>query len=116
AVAVAGDLPEELQAMFLLIARAALEGRPCPSDAAIARARGSRSPRRARGLLTYMEDRGLLAIRDDLYGKRIITLPTLGWETAPGDPDRPDDEAAQSLNSQNPAEGLVVEQESITGA
>ncbi|MFA7431804.1 MAG: ATP-binding protein, partial [Rhodospirillaceae bacterium] len=74
AVAVAGDLPEELQAMFLLIARAALEGRPCPSDAAIARARGSRSPRRARGLLTYMEDRGLLAIRDDLYGKRIITL------------------------------------------
>jgi len=116
AVAVAGDLPEELQAMFLLIARAALQGLPCPSDAAIARARGSRSPRRARGLLGYMEDRGLLTIRDNLYGKRIITLPTLGWETAPGNPARPEEEDSPSTEAPNPANDSALEQESITEA
>ncbi|MGC2854401.1 helicase HerA domain-containing protein [Novispirillum sp. DQ9] len=116
AVAVANDLPEDLQAMFLLIARAALEGRPCPSDAAIARARGSRSPRRARGLLGYMEERGLLALRDDLYGKRIITLPTLGWETAPGDPDRSDDDMPALSEPRNSADDSVVVETSITGA
>lgn len=94
AVTQAGELPEDLQAMFLLLARAALEGAPCPSDSAIARARGSRSPRRARGLLTHMEEKGLIAIRDDLYGNRIIALPGLGWETAPGNPDRTEDASA----------------------
>lgn len=87
ALAVAGDLPEDLQGMFLLVARAAMDGTACPSDHALARARGSRSPRRARGLLSYMEDRGLIAVRDDVYGKRIIAIPSLGWETAPGDPE-----------------------------
>lgn len=86
ALAVASDLPDDLQAMFLLLARAALDGAPCPSDEDIARARGSRSPRRARGLLTYMEERGLLRTSADVFGKRVITLPTLGWETAPGNP------------------------------
>ncbi len=86
ALEVAGDLPEDLQGMFLLVARAAMEGTPCPPDADLARARGSRSPRRARGLLAYMEERGLIDVRDDVFGKRIIAIPTLGWETAPGDP------------------------------
>lgn len=86
ALAVAADLPDDLQAMFLLLARAALDETPCPSDEDIARARGSRSPRRARGLLTYMEERGLLLTSADVFGKRVITLPTLGWQTAPGDP------------------------------
>lgn len=86
ALEVAGDLSEDLQGMFLLVARAAMDGTPCPPDADLARARGSRSPRRARGLLTYMEERGLIDIRDDVYGHRIIAIPTLGWETAPGDP------------------------------
>lgn len=86
ALEVAGDLPEDLQGMFLLVARAAMEGSPCPPDADLAKARGSRSPRRARGLLAYMEERGLIDVRDDVYGNRVIAIPTLGWETAPGDP------------------------------
>ena len=91
AEAAATDLPEDLHAVFLLLARAALDGAPCPPDAAIARARGSSSPRRARGLLTYMEQRQLVEIREEFYGNRIIILPTLGWQTAAGHPDAADD-------------------------
>jgi hypothetical protein len=86
ALEVAGDLSEDLQGMFLLLARAAMDATPCPSDADLARARGSRSPRRARGLLSYMEERGLIAQREDIHGNRVIAIPPLGWETAPGDP------------------------------
>lgn len=87
ALEVANDLPEDLQGMFLLVARAAMDRTACPPDADLARARGSRSPRRARGLLTYMEERGLIEVREDVYGNRLIAIPTLGWETGPGDPD-----------------------------
>ena len=87
ALAAAGAVPEDLQPLYLLLARAALDAQPCPSDAALAKARGSRSPRRARGLLDHMEQAGYLISRQDLYGKRVIALPALGWETAPGDPD-----------------------------
>ena len=85
AVAVASALPEELQGVFLLLARAALEGAPCPPDEAVARACGSRSPGRARKLLAYMEARGFLVLRTERRG-RIAALPELGWETAPGQP------------------------------
>lgn len=86
AVTFASDLPEDIHGVFLLLARAALDKAPCPSDSKIALARGSRSPRRGRVLLSYMEERGLVVTRDDVYGNRVISLPTLGWETAPGDP------------------------------
>src|SRR6185437_1959669 len=43
----AGILPEDMQGVFLLIARAAKENLPCPSDTAIARAYGTHSLRRA---------------------------------------------------------------------
>ncbi|MCF8482545.1 MAG: ATP-binding protein [Rhodospirillum sp.] len=89
----AETLPEDLRAIYLLIARAARDRSPCPSDLAIARARGSRSPRRGRGLLDYLEGQGAIAMREDAYGKRIIALPALGWATAPGLPE--DSEAGQ---------------------
>lgn len=98
AMAVAADLPEDLQGMFLLLARAAMDRAPCPSDAELARARGTRSARRARGLLTYMEQRGLIACREDVYGNRIIAIPVLEWETAPGNPEAPDE--AQGAGSE----------------
>ncbi|HEV7369142.1 ATP-binding protein [Arenibaculum sp.] len=91
AVTAAADLPEDIQAVFLLLARAALEGDPCPSDAEVARACGSRSSGRARRLLSFMEQRGYVACRDATGGGRIIELPGLGWETLPGDPDAPED-------------------------
>ena len=86
AVAFAADLAEDIQGIFLLIARAALEGSACPPDGEIARACGSRSPGRARRLIAYMESRNIVVTRNDPRGLRIIALPDLGWETGPGDP------------------------------
>ncbi|TJW36902.1 MAG: ATP-binding protein, partial [Mesorhizobium sp.] len=82
----ASILPEDMQGVFMMIARAAKEGWPCPSDAAIARAYGSHSLRRARRLLTYIEEQGLIVCQLDGLGRRIVTLVELAWATAPGDP------------------------------
>ncbi|HVI49688.1 MAG TPA: ATP-binding protein [Candidatus Sulfotelmatobacter sp.] len=92
AVAIVGELPEDAHGVFLLLARAALEQAPCPSDARIARAMGSRSARRARSQLGYIEQRGLIACAEMMDGSRVIAIPPLEWETAPGDPNAPDDE------------------------
>ncbi|NUB17257.1 ATP-binding protein, partial [Azospirillum brasilense] len=90
ATQVAATLPEDIQVVFLLLARAALDHLPCPSDAEVARACGSRSRGRARRLLTYMEQRGFVATRSGLGNTRSIALPALGWETALGDPNADD--------------------------
>jgi hypothetical protein len=87
AVERAPALPEDLQGVYLLLARSALEGAPCPSDAAIALAYGSRSLGRARRVLAWMEEQGAIFCRPDLAGRRIVTIAGLGWETAPGDPE-----------------------------
>ncbi|CAH2407309.1 ATP-binding protein [Mesorhizobium ventifaucium] len=79
-------LPEDMQGVFMMIARAAKEGWPCPSDAAIARAYGSHSLRRARRLLTYIEEQGLIVCQLDGLGRRVVTLVELAWATAPGNP------------------------------
>ncbi|GLS34023.1 hypothetical protein SAMN04488498_107130 [Mesorhizobium albiziae] len=87
------DLPDDLQGVFLVVAQAAIANAPCPSDAMLARAYGSHSPRRARRLLAYFEERGLLVVRTDFHSRRILAFPDLGCETAPGDPDAPDEQA-----------------------
>jgi len=91
AVAAADGLAEDMQGVFLLLARAALDKAPCPNDAAIARAYGSRSVGRARRLLAYMEQRNLIVIRKDRAARRCIALPGLGWETAFAPADDGDD-------------------------
>ncbi|UZE50063.1 ATP-binding protein [Rhodopseudomonas sp. P2A-2r] len=82
----ASILPEDMQGVFMMIARAAKEGWPCPGDAAIARAYGSHSLRRARRLLDYIEEQGLIVCQLDGAGRRTVTLVELAWATAPGDP------------------------------
>ncbi|PHK96812.1 ATP-binding protein [Pseudoroseomonas rhizosphaerae] len=82
----AAALPEDMQGVFLMLARAALERLPCPSDATIAQAYGTRSAGRARRVLAYMEEQGAIVLRPDAQGRRILALVGLGWETAPGDP------------------------------
>lgn len=84
AVAASGTLPEDLQGLFLFIARTAIEGGSCPSDAELARVYGSHSPSRARRLLGYIEERGLIVCHVDFRGQRTLALPALGVETAPG--------------------------------
>jgi hypothetical protein len=86
AVAFSAELPEDMQGVFLLLARAAIEGAPCPGDAAIAQAFGSRSPGRARRVVAFMEERGIVVCRSDYRGNRVVAIPDLGCETAPGDP------------------------------
>ncbi|MCP8940747.1 ATP-binding protein [Alsobacter sp. SYSU M60028] len=85
AVEFSAGLPEDLQSVFLLVARAALENAPCPGDAEVARTIGSRSPARARRIMAYMEEKGFVILRTDFRGNRIAALPDLGWETAPQD-------------------------------
>ena len=94
-------LPDDMQGVFMMIARAAKEGWPCPGDAAIARAYGSHSSRRARRLLTYIEEQGLIVCQLDGAGRRIITLVELAWATAPGHPDA--DEQPAELASSSPS-------------
>jgi hypothetical protein len=91
AVAFASELSDDIQGVYLLLARAAMASAPCPADGEIARACGSRSPGRARRLVAYMESRNVVVSRADGRGLRIIALPDLGWETAPGDPNGLDD-------------------------
>jgi hypothetical protein len=94
----ASILPEDMQGVFMMIARAAKEGWPCPSDAAIARAYGSHSLRRARHLLTYIEEQGLIVCQLDGAGRRIVTLVELAWATAPSDPNAEEPPAEQSYS------------------
>jgi hypothetical protein len=91
ALSLSEALPDDLQGIFLMVARAAIGNAPCPSDAALARAYGSHSPRRARRLIAYFEERGLLVARTDFHGRRVLAFPDLGCETAPGHPDAADD-------------------------
>ncbi|MQW90566.1 ATP-binding protein [Sinorhizobium saheli] len=90
ALQLADRVTEDLQGVFLMIAQAAARGLPCPSDAMIARAYGTHSARRARRLLGYFEEQGLIVVHADFSGKRIVAFPDLGRETAPGDANGPD--------------------------
>jgi hypothetical protein len=92
-------LPEDMQGVFMMIARAAKEGWPCPTDAAIARAYGSHSLRRAQRLLTYIEEQGLIVCQLDGAGRRIVTLVELAWATAPGDPNAEELPAEQGCSA-----------------
>lgn len=85
ALEAARALPDDMLGPFLLIARAAREGLPCPSDMEIAATYGTSSLGRARRLVAYIESRDLIVTRIDLAGKRSITIPRLGWTTEPAD-------------------------------
>lgn len=80
---VAKPLADDLLAPFLLMARAARDGLPCPDDDEIARIYGTQSPGRVRRLLEHYEKAGLIVVRTDFSGRRSITIPELGLATAP---------------------------------
>jgi len=81
-LAVVAGMEEGLRAIYLLLARAALTGAPCPSDMEIARVCGSRSPGRGRSRLQLLEQAAFIVIRKDMRGNRSVALPDLGCETA----------------------------------
>ena len=81
-LALGAMLPDDMLGAFLLMAKAAREGEPCPSDAALAETYGTSSLGRVRRLVGYIESRELIVCRTDLSGRRSITIPRLGWTTA----------------------------------
>ena len=90
ALTMSETLTEDVQGVFLVLAQAALTNAPCPSDATLARLYGTHSASRARRLLTWFEERGLLVVRLDFRNNRVVAFPDLGAETAAGDPNGPD--------------------------
>ena len=90
ALSLSNGVTDDLQGVFLMMAKAALGGEPCPSDARIARAYGTHSARRARRLLGYFEEQGTVVVHTDFSGKRIVAFPDMNCQTAPGDANAPD--------------------------
>lgn len=79
----AKHVPDDALGPFYLIARAAMNGEPCPDDMELARIYGTSSPRRVQRLLDYLEKDGLIVVRTDFSGKRSVGLPDLGVTTSP---------------------------------
>ena len=79
----AQEVPEDLLAPFLLMARAAQRGEPCPEDEELGRVYGTNSPGRIRRLLEFLEKDGSIVVRTDFSGRRSVTIPALGTATAP---------------------------------
>lgn len=82
-LAIAADLADDLLAPFLVIARAAQQGEPCPDDEELSRVYGTQSAGRIRRLLEHFEKAGLIVVRTDFAGRRSIGVPALGASTAP---------------------------------
>jgi len=85
-----GNEEVEARSVFLALAQAALLGAPCLGDKALARLYRTSSSRRVHSLLKHFEERGLMVVRADFSGKRIVTFPDLQCETAPGRPEAED--------------------------
>lgn len=97
ALAIARAIPDDLQAVYLIMAGAALTGAPCPSDNEVARRCGMHSAGRARSRVKHLDKGDLVVTRSDMSGNRVAVVAELGWETAAGDPNAParaPDEAA----------------------
>ncbi len=89
AITIARQIPDDLQAVYLILAGAALLAIACPSDADISRRCGHHSPGRARSRVGHLEKRDLVVMRTDMMGGRAVVLPDLGWESLPGHADGP---------------------------
>ena len=85
ALALGDSVPEDMLPVLLRLARAAREGAPCPTDDELALIYGTTSTGRLRRVLTFMEDQNFIVTRIDLSGKRSVSLPALGWTTAPSE-------------------------------
>jgi hypothetical protein len=85
ALALGATLPEDMLPVFLLLAKAAREGTPCPPDETLAAIYGTGSPARLRRVLAFIEEQGIVAARTDLGGRRSLSIPALGWTTAPAE-------------------------------
>ena len=71
-----GDgVADDVLAPYLVIARAAIEGRAEPDEDELARVYGSSSPGRIRRLIEHLERTGLIVVRNEFGGGRTIFVP-----------------------------------------
>jgi hypothetical protein len=68
---------DDVLAPFLAMAVAEALGEPMPDEDELARLYGSSSPSRIRRLLDHLERSGLIVVREEFGGGRIITVPAL---------------------------------------
>ena len=74
---------DDVLAPFLAMAVAEALGEPMPDEDELARLYGSSSPSRIRRLLDHLERSGLIVVREEFGGGRIITVPGVaGWDAA----------------------------------
>ncbi|TMJ13603.1 MAG: ATP-binding protein [Alphaproteobacteria bacterium] len=83
ALGLAAVLHEDMLPVFLALANAARYAEPCPAEEELARIYGTSSLGRVRRVLSYIEEQGIIATRVDLTGRRSVSVPALGWTTAP---------------------------------
>jgi hypothetical protein len=81
----ARTIPEDLQAIYLILAAAALRGAPCPTDGEVSERCGHHSAGRARSRIGHLEKSDLVVISIDAAGRRIVSLPAFEWTSAPGE-------------------------------
>lgn len=77
----ASHLPEDMQGLFFLLARAAMDNLPCPDDATLARAYGTHSLGRARRQLLYLEKCEVIIVQTQGKHRRVAIIGP-GWQTA----------------------------------
>ncbi|OPB32076.1 hypothetical protein BAR153v2_010410 [Bartonella sp. AR 15-3] len=68
------SLENDVLSCILPVAQVAVTGKLCPSDAVLTSLYGTYSLSRARRLLIYFEDHGLIVIHTDFSGKRVVTF------------------------------------------
>ncbi len=73
--AIIAEVEDDVLAPFLAIAVAEALGAPMPEEDELARLYGSSSPSRVRRLLDHLERSGLIVVREEFGGGRIITAP-----------------------------------------
>ncbi|RNJ61596.1 MAG: DUF87 domain-containing protein [Porphyrobacter sp. IPPAS B-1204] len=73
--AIIAGVEDDVLAPFLAMAVAEALGDPMPDEDELARLYGSSSPSRIRRLLDHLERSGLIVVREEFGGGRIITVP-----------------------------------------
>lgn len=75
--AMIAGVDDDVLAPYLAMAVAEALGEPMPDEQELARLYGSSSPSRIRRLLDHLERNGLIVVREEFGGERVITVPGL---------------------------------------
>lgn len=80
--AIIARVEDDVLAPFLALAVAEVLGEPMPDEEELGRLYGSASPSRIRRLLDHLERSGLIVVREEFGGERVVTVPGLAAAAA----------------------------------